>query len=126
MAKRQYYKILLRNGRAPVSRMPWSLPFKDKRGRQQPGGWHTVIGRLAMCRSGLHVVSEPDCIRRWLKFDSSSTTTNRRLFLAETHGPTRRRSSYDADKYLYRTVRLVREIKQGTVEWDLVVFGRKK
>lgn len=121
--KRQYYKILLANGRAPASKAPWSLPYKARNAYSyKPGMWHTVTTRLEMCHTGLHLVSTPEQIRHWLRLEWGATT--RRLFLAETRGRAIRHGKQGPlGKYLVRTARLVREIKKGTKEWDLVVYG---
>lgn len=123
--KRQYYKILLANGKAPLSGAQWSLPTrKPKWSPAKPGMWHTVPGPLKMCSNGLHLVSVPEQIRYWLRLEWGRTRTTRRLFLAEVDGKATRSGYGSSRKYLVRTARLVREIKKGTKEWDLVVYNK--
>lgn len=98
---RVWYKVTHPDGTALYKyKFRYHLP---KNGR--PGKWHIHTFHLFMCSSGFHVTQRPGC---WANSDS-------RLFRVEATGF--RKGVPSPKKMVCRSMRLVKEIKRGTVLW---------
>ena len=120
-----YYKALTQDGRAPYERRTkYSLPTQFGRPRGvakedprlwKPGLWHTTVGKLVMCRVGLHIATAKN-IKHWAKAHSwNGSSIRRRVFAVEVPPGTERIT--ERTKICVRTCRLTREVAYGSVEW---------
>ena len=76
---------------------------------RKPGEWTPKRFRLVLCSYGWHVTA---CPRNWLQYRS-------RVFLVETKG---RHVGHRRDnKQAFSQIRLVREIRRDTREWERVL-----
>lgn len=102
MSTTKYYKVLT-EGRAPVARTAWPLPF-----RNTPGEWISVEGVLVKCQNGLHLTSDP-VFRR-----SHEERSKQQCYLAEFEGET---IGPFGDELVARKARLVKRVPWSEFKW---------
>lgn len=63
MKKPKLYKVLVNGKSCHGGNMTWDLP-KQIKGKWKPGKWHSYLGNLEICASGLHLTSD---YSQWIK-----------------------------------------------------------
>ena len=86
------------------------LPTNDK-----PGKMCKINSKypLVMCGRGLHVTTRP---QKWAVYGSARV----RIFEVAVYGPVRGKFGYDHSKICAYRVRLLREVRYGTSEWNTI------
>ncbi len=101
--KKKLYKILVDGKSCHGGDLKWSLPSKGKK-----GNWHTVDGNLKICSKGIHLTTKPFM---WYKWGCTAYEAEAKDII-----------SWEEDKCVCRSVRLVKEIKHpkwwtNTIGW---------
>lgn len=119
------YKVLRENGSAPYADVPWSLPRPHYPGSNvwTAGMWHTTVGPLRLCSSGLHL-SDAATIKDWAVNVVTYSRTDFRVFVAEVNGTATKHTGM-TNKWLCRTARLTREVLRGSDEWKKLFKGTR-
>jgi len=103
----QLFKILDNEGKScNGGSLQWSLPTKGDDGEWTPGEWHKMLGPIARCSVGFHLVPARN-VFAWLG------SRDRRIFLAEGDGA----CDVDSGKAAFTHARLLVEI---TSDWPLL------
>jgi hypothetical protein len=90
-----FFKVLSADGKSKNGgSLQWSLPTVSADGTVTPGAWHEVAGAIRICRTGLHLTSDP---KEW--WEPGCT-----IYLAEHDGIMGR----EDDKIVTRRARILR------------------